>query len=149
MQREELKVKIIKLIEEAKLGSLATINEGRPWVRYMVIHPDKGSNGKFGLYSTTFANSRKVAQINQNPNVHIAIGGDPHNWQAPYLNIRAQAKVVTDIETKKNCWCDMLKQFFSGPEDDNYAVIKISPQIIEYMSPGARQPEVYEVIIYE
>lgn len=86
---------------------------------------------------------RKVAQIKKNNNIHITVGGDPKNWQVPYMNIQAEASVSTDLETKKKCWSDMLKQFFSGPEDPNYAVIKISPQVIEYMSPGAHEPEIY------
>lgn len=85
----------------------------------------------------------KVDQIKKNNNIHITVGGDPKNWQVPYVNIQAEASVLTDLETKKKCWCDMLKQFFSGPEDPNYTVIKISPQVIEYMSPGAHEPEVY------
>ena len=49
------------------------------------------------------------------------------------------------METKKKYWHEMLGDFFSGPEDPNYVVIKISPQTIEYMSADACQPEVYEV----
>jgi len=139
MEKEELRNKIIKVIEESKLGSLATIKDGKPWVRYMVIHPDEGLN----LYTTTFTKSRKVEQIKKNDNIHITIGADPKNWETAYVNIQAKASVSTDLEMKKKCWCDMLKQFFSGPEDPNYAVIKISPEAIEYMSPGAHEPEIY------
>ncbi len=139
MEKQELKNKIIEVIEQSNLGSVATITDGKPWVRYMVIHRDDDLD----LYTTTFVNSRKVAQIKENNNVHIAIGGDPKNWEAPYLNIQATAQVVTDSGTRKKCWSDMLKQFFSGPEDPNYAVIKIFPELIEYMSPGAHKPEIY------
>ncbi len=141
MEREELKNKIIEVIERAQLGSVATIKDGKPWVRYMMIQHDKD----LSLYSTTFANSRKVEQINKNNNIHITMGGDLKNSQSAYLNIQAKASVLTDLETKKKCWCDMLKQFFLGPEDPNYAVIKISPEVIEYTSPGAHKPEIYVV----
>ena len=142
MEREELKNKIIEVIEQAQLGSLATIKDGKPWVRYLLIHHDKD----LVFYTNTFTNSRKVEQINKNNNIHITIGaGDPKNWQVAYVNIQATAQVLTDLETKKKCWCDMLKQFLSGPEDPNYVVIKIFPQVIEYMSPGAHKPEIYEV----
>lgn len=143
MEREELKNKIIEVIEQAKLGSVATIKDGKPWVRYMVIHADN-KDKDLNFYTTTFINSRKVEQIKKNNNIHVTIGGDPKNWQAAYVNIQATAQIATDLETKKKCWCDMLKQFFSGPEDPNYAVIKISAQTIEYMEPGAHKPEIYE-----
>ncbi len=141
MEKEALKNKIIEVIEQSKLGSVATVKDDKPWVRYMIIHRDEGLN----LYTTTFANSRKVEQIKKNNNVNITLGGDPNNWQTAYVNIQAEAQVSTDLEIKKRCWCDMLKQFFSGPEDPNYVVIKISPQEIEYMSPGAHKPEIYAV----
>lgn len=140
MEREELKSKIIEVIEQSKLGSVATIKDGKPWVRYMVVHHDED----LILYTSTFINARKVEQINKDSNVHIVIGGDPKNLQTAYVNIQATAKVLTDSETKKKYWCDMLKAFFSGPEDPNYAVIKILPEVIEYMAPGAHQPEVYK-----
>ena len=141
MEKKELKNKIIEVIEQAKLGSLATVRDGKPWVRYMVLHHGEG----LSLYTTTFAKSRKVEQINKNNNIHVTVGGDPKNWKAPYVNIQAEASVLTDLETKKKCWSDMLKQFFSGPEDPNYAVIEISPKVIEYTAAGAHKPEIYVV----
>jgi general stress protein 26 len=37
MQREELKNKIIEVIEQSRLASVATINENKPWVCYMAV----------------------------------------------------------------------------------------------------------------
>lgn len=141
MEKEELKNSIVKVIEESKLGSVATIKDGKPWVRYMIIQHDEN----LVLYTATFINARKVEQMNKDSNVHIAIGGDSKNLQTAYVNIQATAKVLTDSETKKKYWCDMLKAYFSGPKDPNYAVIKIFPEVIEYMAPGAHQPEIYQV----
>jgi len=141
MQREELKNKIIEVINQSKLGSVATIKDGKPWVRYMVLQHDENLT----LYTATFAGSRKVEEINKNNNVHITVGGDPKDLQMAFVNIQAAAQVLTDTETKKKYWSDMLKIYFSGPEDPNYAVIKIFPEIVEYTAPGAHQPEVYQV----
>ena len=141
MEREVLKSKIIEVIEGSRLGSVATIKDGKPWVRYMVIKHDENLT----LYTSTFQKSRKVEQINKDNNVHITVGGDPKNLQSAYINVQATAQILTDPETKKQQWSDMLKNYFSGPEDPNYAVIKISPQVIEYMVPGTHQPEMYQV----
>lgn len=141
MEREELKNKILEVIKQSKLGSVATIKDGKPWVRYMVIQHDENLT----LYTATFSSSRKVEQINKNNNVHVTVGGDPKNLQTAYVNIQATAKVLTDSGTKKKYWCDMLKAYFSGQEDPNYVVIKIFPEIVEYMAPGAHQPEIYQV----
>lgn len=140
MEKEELRNKILEVLKRNRLASLATIKDGKPWVRYMVM-----TNKGLELYATTFASSRKVKQIKANDNIHITIGGDPNNWKAPYLNIQAAAEVLTDIETKKEFWNDMLRQFFKGPDDPTYAVIRISPQLIEYTDAETHKTDVYEV----
>ncbi|MFA6079025.1 MAG: pyridoxamine 5'-phosphate oxidase family protein [Candidatus Omnitrophota bacterium] len=141
MEKDALKDRILDVIKGAHLATLATISEGKPAARYMVIHQDDGLN----LYTVTFANSRKVKQISQNNNVYVLIGGEPKNYQAPYVNIQATAGVLSDPETKKRCWSESLKSYFSGPEDPNYVVIKITSQVIEYMAPNAHHPETYTV----
>jgi general stress protein 26 len=84
-------------------------------------------------------------EILKNNNLDLIIGGDEKNFQAPYLNVRATAEVFTDIQTKKQYWNEMLKSYYSGPEDPNLAIIVISPQVIEYMGGDSMTPEVYTV----
>jgi general stress protein 26 len=139
MSSPELKNKIFEVIKKYPVSSVATINEDKPWVRYMVVQPDENLN----LWTTSFANSRKLEQIQKNNNVHVTLGADPQDWHKPYVNVVGKAEILTDKETKKKCWNEMLSEFFSGPEDPNYVVIKISPEKIEYMCADARQPEIY------
>lgn len=142
MENELLKERIVDVLKKSALASFATINEqGCPWIRYMVIQSDDDLN----CYAATFKSSRKVKHIENNNNVHLIVGGDPNNFNLPYLNIKAEAQVLSDLESKKNWWHDGLKKFFPGPEDENYAVIKIKPQVIEYMKSGVENPEVYVV----
>lgn len=141
MQREELKNNILEVLKNYPVGSVATIRDGKPWVRYMAMQSEKDLT----LYSTSFASSRKIDQLGKDNNVHVAFGADPKNWMLPFVNIEGTAEILTDIETKKKCWSKMLEQFFKGPEDPEYVVIKILPKTIEYTSPGAHTPEVYTV----
>ena len=141
MGNEELKGKILEMIKQPQLASVATINEGDPWVRYMVVQGDE----TLSLYTSTFAQSRKVEQINKNNNVDLIVGGDLDNLKKSYMNIKATASILTDIETKKQCWHEKLGNYFTGPEDPNFAVIKMVPQTIEYTAAGTHMPEVYEV----
>ena len=141
MDKQELKGKIIGVIESSRLGSVATIKDGKPWVRYMVIH--HGEN--LDCYTTAFASSRKIEQIKKDNNIHLTIGGDPNDFKKSYLNIQAKAQIMDDLETKTKYWSDELKQFFTGPDDPNYVVIKISPEVIEYTAAGTHQPEIYVV----
>ena len=141
MEKSELKNKIVELISRPQLAAVATTKDGKPWARYMILigEPD------LTLYTTTFSNARKVQQIKKDNNVHVVIGGELENFKNPHINIQATAQVVTDIEIKKKHWNEHLEQFFSGPEDPNFSVLKISPQTIEYISGNAFEPEIYTV----
>jgi general stress protein 26 len=141
MDSEILKNKIIEVLKRSLLASVATVKDGKPRVRYMVVSQGSG----LSLWTTTFAQSRKVQEIKKNKNIDLIIGGDEKNFQAPYLNIMATAEVLTDLETKKKYWNDLLKSWYSGPEDPNLAIIIISPQVIEYMGGDSMTPEVYTV----
>jgi len=139
MQNDELKGKILKVIKEYPVGSVATIKDGKPWVRYMAMQPQEN----LMLYTTSFASARKIAQIKKNNNVHIAFGLDPKDWKMSHVNIDGIAEILTDLETKKRFWSEMLAQFFKGPEDPNYVVIKVAPINIEYWGAGTHEPEIY------
>jgi general stress protein 26 len=141
MENEILKNKIVDVLKRSILAAVATIKDGKPWVRYMVVTQGNG----LSLWTTSFAKARKIQEIQNNKNIDLIIGGDEKNFTAPYLNVRATAEVFTDIETKKQYWNDMLKSYYSGPEDPNLAIIVISPQVIEYMGGESMTPEVYTV----
>ena len=145
MERENLRKKILRVIEESKLAAVATIRNGKPWVRYMVIFP-KHANLSL-LYASTFAGSRKIEDLKHNKYLHITVGGypNPTEWDKPYVNIQATAEIADDAETKKEYWHEAFQQVFSGPSDPKYVIVKIFPQTITYMVPGLMQPEVYEV----
>jgi len=141
MDNEILKNKIIAVLKRSVLASVATVKDGKPRVRYMVVLQGNGLT----LWTTTFVQSRKIQEIQKNNNIDLIIGGDEKNFQAPYLNVRATAEVFTDIQTKKQYWDEMLKSYYSGPEDPSLAIIVISPQVIEYMGGDSMTPEVYTV----
>jgi general stress protein 26 len=121
---------------------LATVTEdGKPWVRYVTPMADENLT----LWMATFIRSRKVAQIRKNPEVHLTLGVTTMETAESYLQIQGWAEILTDEKTKKTVWLDQLKAIFSGPDDPNYVVCRITPYRIEYqkMAPGA-PPEVWE-----
>lgn len=141
MEKEQLKQAIIDLIEQSLLGSVATVEGDKPHVRYMIIR----HTGDLKLFAATYAKGSKISQIEKNHNVEIIMGGDAQNWEKPYITIRGTARVCTDQETKTESWDEKMENYFSGPDDPNYAVIVFQHQIIEYMAPGAMRPEIYTV----
>jgi len=81
MDKTELKNKISKLVSNPQMGFVATIKDGKPWVRYMMLsgEPD------LTLYTSTFSSARKVEQIEKDSNVNVILGGDEQNFKNPLL----------------------------------------------------------------
>lgn len=137
----ELKKKILGKVQGPVLAALATITEdGKPWVRYITPWFDKDLT----IWDATFLNSRKVKQIRKDPEVHLTLGVSDATKAESYLQIQGRAEVLTDKASKKKAWADMYKVAFSGPDDPNYGVLKITPYRIEYQGMGMVPPEVWE-----
>ena len=137
----DLKPKILDVIGKPQLMPLATLTpEGKPWVRFVVGMglPDLTIRFVTGLQS------RKVAQIGANPEVHLAAGAASAESMSPYVQIVGTAEVTTDQDERNRMWTDQLKEYFSGPEDPNYCVVIVTPRLIEYMGPEQMTPQVWE-----
>ena len=94
----ELKQKILAKISRPTLSTLATITEdGKPWVRYVTPMADEN----LIIWMATFVDSRKVAQIRKNPEVHLATGVTDMETAESYLQVQGRAQILTDAETKK------------------------------------------------
>jgi general stress protein 26 len=136
-----LKEKILAKLTGPTLCALATVAEGgKPWVRYVTPFADE----HLTIWMATFANSRKVGQMRKNPEVHLTTGVRDMQTAESYLQIQARAEILADAETKKAVWSDYLANIFSGPDDVNYVVCKITPYRIEYQSMGPAPTEVWE-----
>lgn len=91
----------------------------------------------------TFRHSRKVAQIKSNPEVHLTCGVASPAEMKPYLQIQGRAEFMTDAAERHGFWKESLQSYFSGPDDENYGVVVISPYSIELCTPGSNVPEVW------
>jgi general stress protein 26 len=141
MNMANLKERIAAKLKQSALFTLATVTEeGKPWVRYVTPFADENLT----IWMATFVNSRKVAQIRRNPEVHLTTGVTSMENAESYLQIQGRAEILTDEKTKKAVWFDRLKGIFSGPGDPNYCVCKITPYRIEYQGMGMVPPEVWE-----
>jgi general stress protein 26 len=139
--RDELRRKIHAKLSQPTLCALATVTEdGKPWVRYVTPFADENLT----LWMATFASSRKIAQIGNNPEVHLTTGITDQKIPMPYLQIQAKAEILTDQETKDAVWSDYLSRTFSGPKDPNFVVCRITPYRIEWQESGPTPPEVWE-----
>jgi general stress protein 26 len=141
----DLKERILNKMTSPTMATLATLTEdGTPWVRYVSVTADEDMTIRLAIS----ANSRKAAHIEQNPEVHMTLGVNDPRVRGPlpsYLQIQGRAEITDDPETKKAIWCDFLEKRFSGPDDPDYKVCKITPYRIEYCSSSAdEEPGVWE-----
>ena len=136
----DLQQRIFDIIHQPQLALLATVTEkNNPWVRYVVTVGDENLT----IRCATLVESRKVKQIENNPNVHVTCGVNSLQEMQPYLQIQGKARVATDKEERHGFWNEMLASIFDGPDDPRYSVIVIEPERIEYCTQGSYEPEVW------
>jgi general stress protein 26 len=136
----DLKKRILDKIRNPVLASLATIDaDGKPWARYVTAV----GNEDLTLRFATFLNSRKVAQIRKNPDVHLTCGVTDLQSMEAYLQVQGRAEILSDKAARQGYWKEELRRYFAGPDDPNYCVVRVTPSRIEYMNPGSYEPEVW------
>ncbi|MBU4484652.1 pyridoxamine 5'-phosphate oxidase family protein [bacterium] len=136
----DLKNRIYELTKERQMSSFATVTEeGKPWVRYVMIHGSPDLTIRF----SSFVTSRKIKHLGKNSEVHITCGITNQNEAKPYLQIQGRAHMTTDKAERDAFWCDDLKNIFSGPDDPNYSVVIVEPYRIELWDFG-KETEIWE-----
>jgi general stress protein 26 len=85
------------------------------------------------LSAFTKIDTRKVSQIEKNPNVALMIASEGGSTE-PYVAIRATAEVHKDPETKRMLWGPHSEKFIKDPENPKYVAIRFIPSRIEYYS---------------
>jgi general stress protein 26 len=98
------------------------------------------------VWVTTFASSRKVKQIKQNPRISLAFVQQPSGEKA--ATIIGEAQIVPDMEQKKRVWglatFDLTQHFPKGPESEEFCLLKINIKKIEWRDSWEGGTKVYE-----
>jgi general stress protein 26 len=137
----DLKQRIFDAAKDFQLINFATITEdGKPWVRYIMGRADQNLVIRF----CTHLDSRKVAHIKKNPDVHICLGVTSLETAQNWLQVQGTAEVSTEENERDSFWFDDLKNYFSGPDDPNYSIVIVRPSRIEFGTMGSITPEVWE-----
>jgi len=137
----DLKKRIFETARNLQLINFATVTgDAKPWVRYVMGKADEDLVFRF----CTHLESRKVAQIRKNPNVHISLGAASLETARNWLQVEGTAEVSTDKTEREAFWFDDLKNYFSGPDDPAYCIVVVRPSRIEFGTMGNRFPEVWQ-----
>ena len=122
-----LKENILKVTGGECVAALATIQEGKPAVRFMALF----GLDDLTLIGATSKSSRKVEQIKKNPEVALTIWSGK-SFGDPYVTIQGKCSIYEDLETKKKFWNPKMEVYFQKPENPDYVIIKFVPQRIEF-----------------
>ena len=134
-----LKDKIMEVIGGPHPAAIATIADGKPAVRFMVLAglPD------MTLVGATGKQTNKVAQLKKDPNTAISIWSGKE-FSDPYVEIVAKGEVHEDLATKKKYWNPMYEKFFKSVDNPDYVVLVFSAKEIKYISMGTMESEIWK-----
>jgi len=111
-------------VDQPFLCSLATVDaEGKPRVRYVRAKLDDN----LVLRIPTFAGTRKLAEIENDPRVHITCGRTDPSSPGSYFQIEGTATIHDDLRERARCWTPFLEKWFPARDDPNYIVIRVDP----------------------
>jgi general stress protein 26 len=128
LSRDSLLTAARIIIDSSTCKVLITIDEdGKPRAREMAPFPPEEN---FVIWFGTSSISRKVKQIEKNPNVNVFYY-DPSGKS--YVTLSGTARIVNDPELKEKYWISGWKTFYPDKEK-NYILIEFTPAELEVCS---------------
>lgn len=129
----------LKILNESYVGTMATIQQNKPHSRYMTFFSDE-----FTLYTATSKQTQKVDELEANPHTHILIGYEGEGVGDEFLEIEGTVTISSDEQVKEKIWNEHLEPWFSGPEDPNLVILKVTPDSMRLMNKKGEEPKVIE-----
>jgi len=119
----------LKLITRSKVAMLGTVGkDGFPEVRAMLKSENDGLKT---IWLTTNASSRKVGQIQNDPRACIYFAD---NARFKGLRLIGNAEILLDPVSKRQQWQPWFGQYYKGPEDPDYALVRFTTDYGYYYS---------------
>ena len=125
-----------KILDESYVGTMATVQQGKPFSRYMTFF-----NEDFTLYTATSKKTDKVEELEQNPHTHILIGYEGEGFGDVYLEIMGTVTISDEESMKEKVWNEHMKPYFTGPNDPELVILKITPDSMRLMNKKGEEPQ--------
>lgn len=129
-----------KILENSHVGTMATVQGGKPFSRYMTFFSQD-----FTMYTATSKKTEKVDELESNPNTHILIGYHDDGYGDAYLEVAGTVTISDDKQLKEKIWNDHMKPWFEGPDDPDLVILKVSPDSIRLMNKKGEPPQTIDV----
>ena len=128
ISRDSLLIVARSIIDSARSRTFITVDEnGKPQARTMSPFPPEED---MVIWLGTNPRSRKVKQIENNPNVMIFYY-DTKGFS--YVSVAGQARIVNDPEKRAHYWKESWTRYYLDPEND-YILIEVTPERLEICS---------------
>ena len=129
---EDVKEQIVYYLSKRKFMTLATTTQKGEPLTHPVAYVNKGST----LYISTSNSTRKVKNIQENPNVAYSVYDETeHLDEVRSIQMEGKATLVTNEEESKEV-LEMMKQKFPHMADmtldPENVIIKITPKICHF-----------------
>ncbi|GKV55801.1 general stress protein 26 [Sporosarcina sp. NCCP-2222] len=125
-----------KILDKSYVGTMATVEAGKPFSRYMTFF-----NDGFTLYTATSKKTDKVDELESNPNTHILIGYDGEGFGDAFLEVAGTVTISDEEGLKEKIWNDAMKPWFDGPDDPNLVILKVTPTAMRLMNKKGEEPQ--------
>jgi uncharacterized pyridoxamine 5'-phosphate oxidase family protein len=128
----EVQKEVWRLFKQSQCVYLATAEGDQPRVRPVTL---LDIERKFWI--ATGRRSAKARQMLRNPNVEFCLPLT-ETCGTGYLRVAGVSTVETDPETRRKIGAEIpfLGEYWSGPDDPNVALFRITRVEIEYLKPG-------------
>jgi general stress protein 26 len=135
--------KIVSIMRDNYLhANLATCDGDQPRVRIVspVVEDD------MSIWVTTRSTSRKVKQLRENPKICLAFVEPPEGDKS--VTVIGEASIVPDLEKRRRIWklapFDLYEHFPDGPDSDDFCLLKIMANRIEWREIGTGALKIHE-----
>jgi len=138
---ERIKEEVWGLFTDSQPVYLATAEADQPRVRPVTL-----LNIDQRFWIATSPRSAKARQIRRNPNVEFCLPLSDERGSG-YLRVAGLASLVSDPETKAAIGekIPFLNDYWSGTDDPNFCLLRITRVEVEYLRPGEEEPYTFIV----
>lgn len=140
MDQKQVREKIEEIIDKNVIGILSTVENEKPYARYMTF-----LNKDLTLYTPTSSETYKVEEIDKNSNVHVLLGYQGEGFDDMYVEVTGKASIRDDENLIKDLWIDDMQNWFDGPNDPKLVMLEIKPESIRLMNSTDEPPHTLDL----
>ncbi|MFC3418939.1 pyridoxamine 5'-phosphate oxidase family protein [Salinicoccus hispanicus] len=142
MNREDFKNTLKEILDNNKIGTLATIRDNKPISRYMYFY-----NDGLTLYTYTKKDTYKVEDLEENPNAHVLLGYEEReDLGERYVEIQGKASLPEEVTPDVDEMLAKLGNLYEKLKGEgDLQTIKIDIDTARIMNDDDKDPKTVEL----